>query len=398
MKTKSESNITRRDFIEAGALAGSAPFVIGLGGNAFAGQASNEIRCAIIGTGGRGRDAHIKSILNIPGVRITAICDISQEALEKALAMFPGEKPKTYTYYREMLEKENLDAATVATPPQCHRSQMIEVLQKNLHLYAEKPLVLTVNDMNELEQVAKKSKGIMQVGQQGRYSDTNRKMIEMIRAGEIGRIGYIHAQRFSKWGGPGAEEQKMRWLWSIEESGDQLVEQSIHNIDQINWILDSHPIKATGLGGQNVVYEPVGRDTSDHFAVIYEYPGKVHVTFTMIKYGAYDFDGSFTRVYAEKGACEWGRGQFIKRGKDANPYGFEAGRGDTTQQALNEFFRCIREGKKPYADVEIGKTALLTTMLGRKAFFEERVVTWEQLLKEDASIKRISDDKFGPIA
>ena len=89
MTTESMNKLSRRDFIETGALAAGAPLVIGLGATAF-GQASNEIRCAVIGTGGRGRDAHIKSILQIPGVRITAICDISQEALKLALAMFPG--------------------------------------------------------------------------------------------------------------------------------------------------------------------------------------------------------------------------------------------------------------------------------------------------------------------
>ncbi len=395
MGTESKSKLSRRDFIETSALAAGAPFVAGLGAAAF-GQTSNDIRCAVIGTGGRGRDAHIKSVLQIPGVRITAICDISQQQLQKALAMFPGEKPKTYTYHRELLDQETLDAVTVATPPLCHREQIVDVLHKGLHCYAEKPVVLTVNDIDEVEQVARKAKGILQIGQQGRYSEGNRKYVEMLHNGEIGRIAYVHAQRFSKWGGPGTEEQKMRWLWSIEESGDQLTEQSIHNIDHINWILNSHPIKAAGLGGQNVVYEPVGRDTSDHFTVIYEYPGKVHVTFSMIKYGAFDVDGSFTRVYGEKGACE--NGKFIGREKNAQPRQVEMARTDSTLDAFKDFFRCIREGKQPYCTIETGKTALLTTLLGRKAFYEERVVTWDDLLREDASQKRVGDTKFGPVA
>jgi len=64
---------------------------------------------------------------------------------------------------------------------------------------------------------------------------------------------------------------------------------------------------------------------------------------------------------------------------------------DTTQLAIDDFFQCIREGAQPYCGIEIGKTALLTTLLGRKAFFEERVVTWEDLLREDAPIRRVDD-------
>jgi predicted dehydrogenase len=393
MSRNGKSEISRREFVRAGtAAAAFAPVAVSLAGRAFANQASNEIRCAVLGTGGRGRHAHIKSILNVPGARVVAICDPKQEALEEALAMFPGEKPTTYTYHRELLDKEDLDAVFIASPPVPHRGQIIDTLQRNLHCYAEKPIVLTVSDVEEVEQEAKKSKGILQVGQQLRYSAAARKVVQMIHDGEIGRIGFVGAQRMSNWYGPGTQEQEMRWLWSIEESGDQIVEQSIHNIDQINWVLDSHPVKCTGLGGQNMVYEPKGRDTSDHYTVVYEYPGKRIATFTMIKYATPGLGGSFTHFYGETGACDlWGH-QFVGRERDAEPRVVEAPEHeDTTQLAIDDFFRCIRGGKQPYCGIEIGKTALLTVLLGRKAFFEERVVSWEDLLREDAPIRRVGD-------
>jgi predicted dehydrogenase len=306
--------------------------------------------------------------------------------------MFPGEKPTTYTHHRELLDRENLDAVFIASPPVPHREQIVETLQKNLHCYAEKPVVLTVSDVEEVEREAKRSKGILQVGQQLRYATASRKIVRMVHDGEIGRIGFVRAQRMSNWYGPGTEEQAMRWLWSVEESGDQLVEQSIHNLDQINWVLDSHPVKCTGLGGQNMVYEPQGRDTSDHFTVVYEYPGKRIVTFTMIKYATPELGGSFTHFYGEKGACDLQGHRFVGRDKDAQPRVVEVpGDEDPTQLAIDDFFRCIREVKKPYCGIEIAKTALLTTLLGRKAFFEERVVTWEDVLREDAPIRRVGD-------
>lgn len=393
MTRNGKSEMSRREFVRVGtAAAAFAPVAVSLAGRALANQASNEIRCAVVGTGGRGRNAHIKSILNVSGARVVAICDPKQQALDEALAMFPDEKPTTYTYHRELLDKEDLDAVFIASPPVPHRQQIVDVLQRNLHCYAEKPVVLTVSDVEEVEQEAKRSKGILQVGQQLRYSTATRKVVQMIHDGEIGRIGFVRAQRMSNWYGPGTQEQEMRWLWSIEESGDQLVEQSIHNIDQINWVLDSHPIKCTGLGGQNMVYEPKGRDTSDHYTIVYEYPGRRIATFTMIKYATPGLGGSFTHFYGETGACDLRGHQFVGRERDAEPRVVEAPEDeDTTQLAIDDFFRCIREGKQPYSGIEIGKTALLTTLLGRKAFFEERVVTWEDVLREDAPIRRVGD-------
>jgi len=106
-------------------------------------------------------------------------------------------------------------------------------------------------------------------------------------------------------------------------------------------VLNNPPIKAVGLGGQNIVYEPRGRDTSDHFTVVYEYPGKVHVTFSIIKYGAFDVDGSFTRVYGEKGVCEMS-GKFIGREKGAQPRQLDMQRGDSTAAWRDHFQRLFQ--------------------------------------------------------
>jgi len=141
-----------------------------------------------------------------------------------------------------------------------------------------------------------------------------------------------------------------------------------------------------------MVYEPKGRDTSDHYTVVYEYPGKRIVTFTMIKYATPDLGGSATYFYGEKGSCDLWNHRFVGRERDAEPRIIEVPEEeDSTQLAIDDFFRCIREGTQPHCGIETGKTALLTALLGRKAFFEERVVTWDDLLREDAPIRRVND-------
>ena len=74
MSSKSKSEVTRREFVKTGSAAAlGAPVAVSLVGKAFGSQASNEIRCAVVGTGGRGRNAHIKSIFDVPGARVVAV-------------------------------------------------------------------------------------------------------------------------------------------------------------------------------------------------------------------------------------------------------------------------------------------------------------------------------------
>lgn len=128
MSSSDKSEISRREFVKTGSAAAvGAPVALSLAGRAFGAQGSNEIRCAVVGAGGRGRRAHIASILNVPGARVVAVCDPKQAALDEALAMFDDEKPTTYTYHRELLDKEELDAVFIASPPVPHREQIVDV-------------------------------------------------------------------------------------------------------------------------------------------------------------------------------------------------------------------------------------------------------------------------------
>jgi hypothetical protein len=52
---------------------------------------------------------------------------------------------------------------------------------------------------------------------------------------------------------------------------------------------------------------------------------------------------------------------------------------DAKENAMADFFACIREGRKPFADVRVGATAALTTIMGREAIYKKRMVTWQEL-------------------
>jgi myo-inositol 2-dehydrogenase/D-chiro-inositol 1-dehydrogenase len=389
---KEKHPVSRRNFLQKSTIAISAPAVLGLS-SSLLGKEPAEVKFAVIGTGGRGRHL-LGEALKVPGTRVTALCDIDPDALDQALKASSSHKPKTYSNYRKLLDQKDIEAIIVATPPYLHKAIIIDVLASGRHCYAEKPMALTVHDLDAVVETAGSSKGILQIGQQLRYHKQFRQLMPRIHNGELGKIGFIRGQRYGDWNGPGSRGA-MKWLWTIEESGDQIVEQSVHELDVLNWIMNDHPIRIAGLGGQNIIHEPEGANVFDTYGLTLEYPQERHAVFSMIKYAPYSHNmgGRIINAYGEKGSVDVQLSDpctIVWRGKDAPP----AEKVHTPEvnfghECMKDFFRCIREGDKPFCDAQIGRVTALTALLGRKAMYERRVVTWEDLLREGAPVKPI---------
>jgi myo-inositol 2-dehydrogenase / D-chiro-inositol 1-dehydrogenase len=386
----SSDSINRRTFIRNSTVSLTAPAIIGLAGTLGAAE-SNGIKAGFIGTGGRGQ-ALLGHALKSPGVNIVAICDIDPDSRARAAEMASAHKPATFSYYKKLLELKELDAVFVATPPYLHKHMIVDVMDSGRSCYAEKPLALTVEEIDAVVEAAGRARGVLQVGQQIRYHAGLHKLIGKLHDGLIGKIGWVRGQRYADWDGPGSRGA-MKWLWSIEQSGDQIVEQSVHELDLINWIMNDHPIRAAGLGGQNIIHEPSGASVLDSYGLTFDFPGGRQGVFSMIKYAPYtnSMGGRIINAYGEKGSVDVqlsGPSTVVWRGENApEPTKYEEAGIDFGQRAVDDFFRCARTGEKPFCDAETGRTAALTALLGRKAIYEQRVVTWDELLREGAPVK-----------
>ena len=387
-----ESTLNRRSFIRHSVMAAAAPAVLGLGGQAIA-EKDFPVNFGVIGTGGRGRQL-LGSALQVPGSRATALCDISEDALGQAAEIAKEHKPKTYGDYKRLLEQKDLDAVIVATPPYLHKNMAIDVLESGRNCYCEKPLALTVSDIEAVVRAVGQARGILQVGQQLRFIAQLRQLMLRLHKGELGKIGFIRGQRYADWDGPGSRGP-MKWLWNIEQSGDQIVEQSVHELDILNWIMNDHPVRAAGLGGQNIIHEPPGANVCDTYGLTFDYPDQRQAVFSMTKYAPYSHNmgGTIINAYGEKGSAD---AQFddpvtiVWRGKNApEPETISVTGMDFGYECVKDFFRCIREKDQPFVNAEIGRVTALTALLGRKAIYERRVVTWEDLLKEGAPVKPV---------
>lgn len=263
------SDLTRREAVQT---AGAAVAVAALASTVEFPRiqkvraANSVVNYAVIGTGSRGT-YHLKHWKNIDNSQCIAICDISDEALKKALPEAPG-KPQTYKDYRELLSRKDIDAVQIATPLYTHFPITKDSLLAGKHVFCEKSLVFKADEVGALRAlVAERPKQVMQVGLQRRYSEFYQTAKQMVDKGMIGDVTHVYAQ----WNrNPGWVFKKTAWRLFKEYSGGLTAELASHQIDVADWMFGSHPEFVVGVGG--IDYWKDGRTVYDNIQLIFKYP------------------------------------------------------------------------------------------------------------------------------
>ena len=181
---------SRRTFIR-GTVAGAAGLVASRAFSAPIG-ANGDVRVAVIGFNGRG-GGHIKSLEEIPGVRIVALCDVDSNVLAKGVAS-QAKKNNTvtaYTDYRKLMLDPEVDAVTIATPNHTHTLIAMTAMAAGKHVYVEKPVCHNIWEgrqlLNAAEKVAKKGL-VVQHGMQRRSSPGWQQAMDWVKEGHIGKV------------------------------------------------------------------------------------------------------------------------------------------------------------------------------------------------------------------
>ena len=179
------NNITRRNFLKTSALAAAG---VALSARSWAQVvgANSDVRVAVVGLNGRGK-SHLKSLSEIKGVRVVAICDVDTAVLEKTAASLGG-GVKTYTDIRELLGAHDIDAVTIATPNHWHSLAAIWACAAGKDVYVEKPVSHNLWEGRQLVAAAAKYQRVMQAGTQIRSGDAMSGAVAWVRAGNLGKI------------------------------------------------------------------------------------------------------------------------------------------------------------------------------------------------------------------
>ena len=172
--------VTRRRFLEGSAAAGLAVTAVP---NILSAKSPNEkLNIACIGVGGRGR----ADLAGVKSENIVALCDLNGKNLARAAKSHP--KAKTYVDWRKCLEQKDIDAVVCATTDHTHAFINMWAMNRDKHVYCEKPLANSVHEARLVREtyLKKKNKLATQHGTQIHASDNYRRVVELIRGGAIG--------------------------------------------------------------------------------------------------------------------------------------------------------------------------------------------------------------------
>lgn len=356
-------------------------FVLSLG-TVAAVAADREIRAAFIGTGKRGQGL-VRQVVAQPAVRIAAICDIDPKARDQAQSLAARDNPRSFDDYRRLLDLRDVDAVIIATPCDLHAPMAIAALEAGKYVYCEKPLGVTPEQVKQAVAAARRARTFLQIGQQLRYMPGMRAVIGQIHAGAIGTPFVIKAQRHSTPSRPQDVAARPAWYQDVKRSGDLIVENSVHNLDVCNWVANSRPASAYGHGKKYLPESrPAGSVMMDGFSVEYIYDNDMHLDYSQLYLHPRVLkdlpNGQWYMIFGSQGAIDLSKGILYPfEGEPRELVTADVRQGG--EDAMAQFFACIREKRAPIADIDVAATAALTAIMGREAIYRRRMVTWAEV-------------------
>ena len=179
----------RRQLLKTAAAVGAGMMILPSGARAGKNAPGNKLNIALIGVWGRGL-AHYASIGE---ENVVALCDVNESRFADALTKFPN--AKTYTDWRKCLDQKDIDAVVCCTADHTHAFVANWALNRDLHVYMEKPLGISVEEARVVRETWLKKKGKLatQVGMQRHASPNFDRLRELIRDGAIGDLSAAYA-------------------------------------------------------------------------------------------------------------------------------------------------------------------------------------------------------------
>ena len=182
------------------------------------------VRIGFIGVGGIAH-SHLGRLSQIKEARIVALCDVVKEKAEESAKTYQA---IAYTDYKEMLDKQNLDAVFISLPPFAHGDVEIDLAQRGIPFFIEKPVNLYLEKARKVEKIVKEKNLITSVGYVLRYMDIVEKAKDFLKDK---KIALVLGRYFGEVPGAGKG-----WYSRKEKSGGQIVEQATHIVDLMRYL------------------------------------------------------------------------------------------------------------------------------------------------------------------
>lgn len=169
-------------------------------------------------------------------LHIQAICDLDREKAQIFMKDNDlSEDVKIYTDYQELFEREELDLVAIATFSGEHAKIAKEAIRHGINVIIEKPIALSLEDADQMIQLAKENHVKVCTNHQNRFNPTIRKIRQAIDAGKLGNLMYGSAT--IRWFRGKDYYEQANWRGTWEQDGGALMNQCIHNIDLLRWMM-----------------------------------------------------------------------------------------------------------------------------------------------------------------
>lgn len=418
MRSRS-SDISRRRFLGSVAAAGAAAVTVTNGTvraqtpapAAPKAQAPDGrlLKAGLIGCGGRGRGAANNFLDAGPNLQIVALADVFPDRVAKARELLNGQRGQQITEancftgfdaYQKLLESGGVDVVLNATPPHFRPQHAAAIVAARKHLFLEKPLGVDVPGVKSIMETAERasSAGLsLMTGTQLRRENARMEVYKRVRDGAIGDIRSVRAIRnqgalWYRTPQPGWSDMEymirdwVNWGWL---SGDIIVEQHIHHLDAMLWVLGKTPVKATGMGAH--ARRRTG-DQYDFFSIDYEYPDGVHLHTTIRQLNGCANERQEIFV-GTKGSANLDGMIYDAAGKQIWKY--DGPVNDALVQEHVDWVTSIRTGK-PINTAKETALATLMAIMGRDSAYTGKAITWDELM---ASTERLGPTEYtlGPV-
>lgn len=187
-----------------------------------------------IGLIGCGRIApnHARNIVELENAELKAVCDIIPEKAQKFNKEYGGE---VYTDYRRVLDRKEIDIVAIATPSGMHAGIGIEAAEAGKHVIVEKPMALSLYDADRLIEACRRNAVYLGVCHQNRYNLVVQKLRRALEEGRFGKL--THGVASIRWFRNQAYFEQDDWHGTWAQDGGVLMNQSIHNIDLLLWMM-----------------------------------------------------------------------------------------------------------------------------------------------------------------
>lgn len=382
----------RRTFVKhalvGAAVFGTAPALVRATGS------NDSIRIGCIGVGGRGSAllADILAQAEKLNVKVVAVCDVwrkNREAAAKRILDKCGQAPRQVTRFDELLALKEVDAVTIATPDFSHGPILVAALKAGKDVYIEKPMTIDLASANEALDLARAGQRIVQAGTQRRSEGKFKAAATLYATGVLGQVSrveaamYFHEARWSRntsdcieadvdWPAflmklpsrPFDAKLLRQWQLYRETSNGLPGLWMTHYADAVHMITGAkYPLSAVAQGGVYVWKD--GRDTSDTFHALLEYPGKFLFDWGM---GLGNSAGVHFTIHGTKGTMDLEKWTVSPEGGRGSAIKPDTIKPESDESHMGNWLQCLRTRQRPNADIQYGHQHAVATIMAAAAF------------------------------